>query len=312
MNNNTETEITNNKLPEYIKEAPWYFPNKENLEHLRFSSFSKPEDTSIELETKTIKIKEKKISIYKTGCCENCGSNTHTKFECIERPKKNNAKALGYGINEKDNKIEKPKSYAAKHDSFSTYSSSRWFLETSQRFSHQDQMLLNSSKKVDNNPKFGEEFGNKGFRDRNTIPDYIKYIDSQIPININTEDNFIKSENKILLTNSKISWEMDDKNRKQIKEELESKNIIQKKKREFEETLLLTEKLSQIELQILEEIPKSKKYGHLEDIYINGHTSVWGSYFNEGKWGYLCCKQTIKNCICNCINEKKNTFLLKN
>lgn len=29
---------------------------------------------------------------------------------------------------------------------------------------------------------------------------------------------------------------------------------------------------------------------YAEDVFANGHTSVYGSYYNEGKWGYKCCK----------------------
>eukprot|EP01064_Diplonema_japonicum_P020849 TRINITY_DN30422_c0_g1_i1.p1 TRINITY_DN30422_c0_g1~~TRINITY_DN30422_c0_g1_i1.p1 ORF type:complete len:562 (+),score=172.81 TRINITY_DN30422_c0_g1_i1:64-1749(+) len=35
-----------------------------------------------------------------------------------------------------------------------------------------------------------------------------------------------------------------------------------------------------------------------EDKMNNNHTTVWGSYWDAGQWGYKCCKQTIKNCIC--------------
>lgn len=31
-----------------------------------------------------------------------------------------------------------------------------------------------------------------------------------------------------------------------------------------------------------------------EDVYIHNHTSVWGSYWNGGKWGYKCCHSFIK------------------
>lgn len=31
-----------------------------------------------------------------------------------------------------------------------------------------------------------------------------------------------------------------------------------------------------------------------EDVYINNHTSVWGSYWSGGQWGYKCCYSFIK------------------
>ena len=35
-----------------------------------------------------------------------------------------------------------------------------------------------------------------------------------------------------------------------------------------------------------------------EDIYHNNHTSVWGSFWKEGSWGYKCCHSLIKNSYC--------------
>uniref|UniRef100_A0A0X3NZR8 Pre-mRNA-splicing factor SLU7 n=1 Tax=Schistocephalus solidus TaxID=70667 RepID=A0A0X3NZR8_SCHSO len=35
-----------------------------------------------------------------------------------------------------------------------------------------------------------------------------------------------------------------------------------------------------------------------EDVYINNHTSVWGSYWYAGQWGYKCCQSLIKESYC--------------
>lgn len=44
-----------------------------------------------------------------------------------------------------------------------------------------------------------------------------------------------------------------------------------------------------------------------EDVYINNHTSVWGSYWQGGQWGFKCCRSFIKNSYClgeaNAINS---------
>ena len=42
-------------------------------------------------------------------------------------------------------------------------------------------------------------------------------------------------------------------------------------------------------------IPTSK---YVEDVYTNGHTSVWGSYWTAGQWGFSCCKSTVRNSLC--------------
>ena len=35
-----------------------------------------------------------------------------------------------------------------------------------------------------------------------------------------------------------------------------------------------------------------------EDVFINNHTSVFGSFWREGKWGYKCCHNFVKNSYC--------------
>jgi pre-mRNA-processing factor SLU7 len=41
--------------------------------------------------------------------------------------------------------------------------------------------------------------------------------------------------------------------------------------------------------------PRSK---YEEDVHLNNHTSVWGSYWENGNWGYSCCWQLVKNSYC--------------
>jgi pre-mRNA-processing factor SLU7 len=43
---------------------------------------------------------------------------------------------------------------------------------------------------------------------------------------------------------------------------------------------------------------KSTKSKFAEDVYINNHTSVWGSWWSDFQWGYACCHQMIKNSYC--------------
>jgi len=45
--------------------------------------------------------------------------------------------------------------------------------------------------------------------------------------------------------------------------------------------------------------PKVKaKSKYAEDILIGNHTSVWGSWWSNFKWGYACCHSTTKNSYC--------------
>ncbi|KYQ93760.1 putative RNA splicing factor [Tieghemostelium lacteum] len=42
-----------------------------------------------------------------------------------------------------------------------------------------------------------------------------------------------------------------------------------------------------------------------EDVYLNNHTSIWGSYWEDGHWGFQCCKQLIKNTYCTGEHGRK-------
>lgn len=47
------------------------------------------------------------------------------------------------------------------------------------------------------------------------------------------------------------------------------------------------------------EVPTIKSV-YEEDVYINNHTTVWGSYYSreEGSWGFKCCHSLVKNSYC--------------
>eukprot|EP01006_Ploeotia_vitrea_P042627 TRINITY_DN66640_c5_g4_i1.p1 TRINITY_DN66640_c5_g4~~TRINITY_DN66640_c5_g4_i1.p1 ORF type:complete len:530 (+),score=111.64 TRINITY_DN66640_c5_g4_i1:84-1673(+) len=55
-------------------------------------------------------------------------------------------------------------------------------------------------------------------------------------------------------------------------------------------------------------IAKSKYH---EDVYLNNHSSVWGSYWEDGKWGYDCCHQFIRNSICTAAAKIKKTLSIR-
>jgi pre-mRNA-processing factor SLU7 len=35
-----------------------------------------------------------------------------------------------------------------------------------------------------------------------------------------------------------------------------------------------------------------------EDVYPGDHSSVWGSFWADGQWGYACCKSLLENSLC--------------
>ncbi|KAF4512720.1 hypothetical protein G6O67_000066 [Ophiocordyceps sinensis] len=43
---------------------------------------------------------------------------------------------------------------------------------------------------------------------------------------------------------------------------------------------------------------KAAKSKYAEGVLMNNHTSVWGSWWSNFKWGYGCCHSLIKNSYC--------------
>nr|CAY54165.1 unnamed protein product [Heliconius melpomene] len=54
------------------------------------------------------------------------------------------------------------------------------------------------------------------------------------------------------------------------------------------------------------QLAKSK---YEEDVLINNHTSVWGSYWRDGQWGYKCCHSFIK--MSYCVGEAGKSVILE-
>ncbi|KAI9888364.1 MAG: mRNA splicing protein [Vezdaea aestivalis] len=60
------------------------------------------------------------------------------------------------------------------------------------------------------------------------------------------------------------------------------------------------------ELGLVKGAPKLvAKSKYAEDVLINNHTSVWGSWWEDFKWGYQCCHSTTKNSYCTGETGKK-------
>ncbi|KAI9739957.1 MAG: mRNA splicing protein [Claussenomyces sp. TS43310] len=111
--------------------------------------------------------------------------------------------------------------------------------------------------------------------------------------------------------------------RKKEKEEAEKKRLAQKKmvaeKYGVEQqsmpallrdaAVLESEKYVEYdESGAIKGVPKAvAKSKYAEDVFINNHTSVWGSWWSNFKWGYACCHSIIKNSYCT-GEEGKNAF----
>lgn len=112
----------NPHIPEYITKAPWYADTgRASLNHQRLPE---GEDESLAKigewydRGKTAGPASKK---YRKGACENCGAMTHTKKDCLERPRKKGAKFTNKDI-AADEVIGTVKGgFAAKRDRWNGY-----------------------------------------------------------------------------------------------------------------------------------------------------------------------------------------------
>ncbi|KAI9749831.1 MAG: mRNA splicing protein [Lichina confinis] len=48
-------------------------------------------------------------------------------------------------------------------------------------------------------------------------------------------------------------------------------------------------------------VAKSK---YAEDVFVNNHASVWGSWWADFRWGYACCHSTVKNSYCTGVEGR--------
>ncbi|XP_030750225.1 pre-mRNA-splicing factor Slu7-like [Sitophilus oryzae] len=98
-----------------------------------------------------------------------------------------------------------------------------------------------------------------------------------------------------------------EKKKEQFKTKVQS-NILEKYGGEEHleappKTLLLAQTEGYVEYSRSGKIMKGQEKEEIrskyeEDIYINNHTSVWGSYWKSGQWSYKCCHSFIKNSYC--------------
>lgn len=88
----------NPHIPHYIAQAPWYVGSKgPTLKHQRPHPEREKEESPINQWYQrgvTTKIATK----FRPGACENCGSMTHKKKDCFERPRRLGAKFTGEDI----------------------------------------------------------------------------------------------------------------------------------------------------------------------------------------------------------------------
>ncbi|VDP86432.1 unnamed protein product [Echinostoma caproni] len=121
----------NPHIPQYIMQAPWYYGALHpTLRHQRIQDEQKREEASGKMKGSTSlnawykrgAPQKTKALKYRDGACENCGSLTHKRKDCMERPRKVGAKYTGLDIAADDYQQEEIQlGYEAKRDRWNGY-----------------------------------------------------------------------------------------------------------------------------------------------------------------------------------------------
>ncbi|KAF9529178.1 Pre-mRNA splicing Prp18-interacting factor-domain-containing protein [Crepidotus variabilis] len=115
-----EGRAINPHIPQYISQAPWYLDTgAPSLDHQRRHEEDLPKklDNWYDRGIKAGPAAKK----FRKGACENCGSMTHKKQDCLERPRKKGAKFTNKDIQADDVIQEVADGYDAKRDRWNGY-----------------------------------------------------------------------------------------------------------------------------------------------------------------------------------------------
>ncbi|XP_017873147.1 PREDICTED: pre-mRNA-splicing factor Slu7 [Drosophila arizonae] len=371
----------NPHIPQYISNAPWYYGSQgPTLKHQR----PQHEDERGQLDKKAPKGLDtsKLVTKFRKGACENCGAMTHKKKDCLERPRKVQAKyAESIVVHDEHIVNDSSINYDEKRDRWSSYdpSNHREIIEEYEKVEEAKRQLKAEKLKNDPDAEISGEEGNedkyvdevdmpgtkvdskqritvRNLRIREDTAKYLRNLDPNSayydPKTRSMRDNpnpaipaeeaefagenFVRfsGDTTAQATAQLFAWEAHgkgvdvhllaeptklellQKEYEQKKEQFKSStktNIVEKYGGEEHlqappKSLLLAQTEEYVEYsrsgKVIKGIEKPKARSiYEEDVYINNHTTIWGSYWNAGRWGYKCCKSFIKNSYCVGMQE---------
>jgi pre-mRNA-processing factor SLU7 len=113
-------QLVNPYIPMYISRAPWYMQTGQEgqLDHQR--TVEKQNDSSAH-HIRGILEQGEPIAKFRKGACENCGSMTHKRKDCLERPRKRGAKWTGSDIKPDEFIQEAALDFEGKRDRWAGY-----------------------------------------------------------------------------------------------------------------------------------------------------------------------------------------------
>ncbi|KAM8703009.1 hypothetical protein ACLKA7_005366 [Drosophila subpalustris] len=371
----------NPHIPQYISNAPWYYGSQgPTLKHQR----PQHEDERGHLDNRAPKGLDttRLVTKFRKGACENCGAMSHKRKDCLERPRKVQAKyAESIVVHDEHIVNDAAINYDEKRDRWSSYdpANHREIIEEYEKVEEAKRQLKAEKLKNDPDAEISDEEGNedkyvdevdmpgtkvdskqritvRNLRIREDTAKYLRNLDPnsayydpktrsmrdnpnpQVPAEEAefAGENFVRfsGDTTAQATAQLFAWEAHGKGvdvhllAEPTKLELLQKEYEQKKEQFKSSTktdivekyggeehlqvpsksLLLAQTEEYVEYsrsgKVIKGIEKPKARSiYEEDVYINNHTTIWGSFWNAGRWGYKCCKSFIKNSYCVGMQE---------
>ncbi|KAF3776255.1 Pre-mRNA-splicing factor [Nymphaea thermarum] len=298
----------NPHIPQYMSSAPWYLnAERPSLKHQR--KWKSDPNYTKDWYDRGAKIFQ--ADKYRKGACENCGAMTHTSKSCMERPRRvdeakvDESKQMDFAKVEKRVRTTGGGSTGTVRNLRIREDTAKYLLNLDVNSAHYDpktrSMREDPLPDADPNEKFYG--GDNEYRASGQALEFKQ-------LNIHAWEAFEKGQD-IHMQAAPSQAELLYKEFKEKKEKLKSQTKVSimgkygnaASEEEIPRELLLGQSEREVEYDHAGRIikgqekalPKSK---YEEDVYINNHTSVWGSWWKDHQWGYKCCRQTIRNSYC--------------
>lgn len=372
------TSYKNEYIPNFISKKPFYLDDTKGdyLEHQRLQR--KGEENLLDGDSWYDRGKKlgPAATKFRKGACENCGSMTHKKKDCLERPRKVGAKYSGQDIAQDDVVQNLDLTWDAKRDRWKGYDTKEHdvLIEDFARM----EALKAEAKRLegkksgddedegDEDDKYAEESEMPGqtydsasrvttrnLRIREDTAKYLLNLDldsakydpktrtmvdqgalSDQAAKLVAEEGFMRSSGDAAEFEraQKVAWESREKGgangrmhlqanptegeilRRKVEsqkdDEVQAKrNALLDKYGGAEHLKALPKEIAVAESESYVEYSETGKViggkeksvarsKYPEDVYINNHTSVFGSWWENFKWGYACCHSFVKNSYC--------------
>lgn len=324
----------------FISNAPWYAEGEDKQDKSE-DYLAHQRSTKDEIKTEWYRRGKKKSSAtkYRKGACVNCGSMTHKAADCLERPRKVGAKYNNMNIEADDDIQDIHTTWDSKRDRWNGFDADDYRgimkdMETRQEAA-QAQPLSEQQKDNDDAPITSLRERGERAKYLNTLDDDTTFFNPKSRI-MRGEDGSLDSQGyyQQKLKDKAAEFERIQKQAEDLAEKGENVNIaanptqgmLKIKQAEMEQASQnMAHKTNLIDRYggeaFLREKPvelrkapivadqnhqistaSEARSRYQEDLYPGNHTSVWGSWWSDGKWGYQCCHSTVK--LSYCVGSK--------